>query len=210
LKVLLLGASGLVGRYALVQTLSLPEISHVVAPSRKPLNPHNKLTNPVTDRLPSLVAELPAWDVDGLICCIGTTIKKAGSQEAFREVDYVLPLMFAKAARMCGATAMGLVTAIGASSDSRFYYAKTKGDLETDVMAIGFPSLTIVRPSIIGGKRDEFRFAESAVLRMSKILGPMLPKKLRISPAPNIATALIDGIVEQPPGCHFRYAESLV
>jgi len=203
-----------VGRYALAQALSHPAISRVVAPSRrplrKPLGPHDKLANPVTPDLQSLVAELPAWRVDALICCLGTTINKAGSKAAFREVDYVLPLMFARAAHMYGASAMGLVSAIGASSASRFYYAKTKGDLETAVAAIGFPSLTIVRPSLIGGERDEFRLAESAALRLSKILGPVLPKKFRISPAPNIATALIDAIVERPPGCHFRYAESLL
>jgi hypothetical protein len=79
--------------------------------------------------------------------------------------------------------------------------------------AIGFQSLTIVRPSIMGGQRDELRLGEGIVRRLAKMLGPILPKKLRINAAPNIAGALIDrrrAIVAGLPGCHFRFAESLL
>ncbi len=135
---------------------------------------------------------------------------KAGSRAAFREVVYVLPLQFAIAAESCGARTMALVTAIGASVDSRFFYARTKGELERDVQAIGFQSLTIVRPSSIEGQRNERRFGESIVPRISKVLGPTLPKKFRISPAQSIAEALTDSVVAGLPGCHFRFAESLL
>jgi uncharacterized protein YbjT (DUF2867 family) len=134
---------------------------------------------------------------------------KAGSEAAFREVDYLLPLQFARAAKSCGARTLALVTAIGASVDSRFFYARTKGELERDVQAIGFQSLTIVRPSIIGGQRDELRLGESVVLRLSKVLRPILPKKFRINAALDIAAALIDSVIAGLPGCHFRFSESL-
>jgi uncharacterized protein YbjT (DUF2867 family) len=210
LKVLLLGASGLVGANTLRLALAHADIEHVIAPTRKALPPHEKLTNPVFDRLQPLVARVPEWAADALICSLGTTMAKAGSKAAFREVDYVLPLQFAKAAKSCGATTLALVTAIGASVDSKFFYARTKGELERDVQAIGFQSLTIVRPSIIGGQRAELRVGERVVLRLSQALGPILPEKFRISAAPNIAGALIDSVIAGLPGCHFRLAESLL
>jgi uncharacterized protein YbjT (DUF2867 family) len=209
LKVLVLGASGLVGANTLQLALAHPDIEHVIAPTRKVLPPHKKLTNPVSERLQPLVARVPEWAADALICSLGTTMAKAGSKAAFREVDYVLPLQFASAAKSCGARTLALVTAIGASVDSRFFYARTKGELERDVQAIGFQSLTIVRPSIIGGQRDDLRLGESVVLRLSKVLGPILPKKFRINPAANIAGALIDSVIAALPGCHFRFAASL-
>jgi uncharacterized protein YbjT (DUF2867 family) len=104
---------------------------------------------------------------------------KAGSKVAFREVDYVLPLQFAIAARSCGAKTLALVTAIGASVDSRFFYARTKGELERDVQAIGFQSLTIVRPSMIGGQRNERRLGESIVLHISRVLDRVIALKRR-------------------------------
>jgi hypothetical protein len=85
-----------------------------------------------------------------------------------------------------------------------------QGELERDVQAIGFLSLTIVRPSIIGGQRSEHRLGESIALHISKVLGPILPKKFRISSAHNIAQALIDSVVAGKPGHHFRFAESLL
>ena len=200
----------MVGGITLRLALAHPDIGRVIAPTRKALPPHENLENPVADHLQSLVASVPEWAVDALICSLGTTMAKAGSQAAFREVDYVLPLEFAKAAQFCGARTLALVTAIGASVDSRFFYARTKGQLERDVQAIGFRSLTIVRPSMIGGQRDEHRLGESVVLHISKVLGPILPKKFRISPAQNIARALIDSVIAESPGCHFLFAESLL
>jgi uncharacterized protein YbjT (DUF2867 family) len=210
LKVLVLGASGLVGANVLRLALAHPDIERVIAPTRKPLPPHEKLTNPVSDRLQLLVARVPEWAPDALICALGTTMGKAGSKAAFREVDYVLPLQFASAAKSSGARTLALVSSIGASVDSRFFYARTKGELERDVRTVGFQSLTIVRPSIIGGQRDELRLGEGVALCLSRVLGPILPKRFRISEAPNVAGALIDSVIAGLPGCHFRLAESLL
>jgi uncharacterized protein YbjT (DUF2867 family) len=210
MNVLILGASGLVGAHTLRLALAHPRIAHVIAPTRKALPAHVKLENPVSDSLQTLVARVPEWAPDALICALGTTMAKAGSRASFREVDYVLPLHFATAAKASGASTFALVTAIGAAVDSRFFYPRTKGELERDVQAIGFDSLTIVRPSMIGGQRQEHRAGESFVLKLTRALSPMLPKSFRISPAPNIATALIDAVVLGPPGCHFRLAESLL
>lgn len=195
MNVLILGASGLVGAHSLRLALAHPHFARVIAPTRKALPAHQKLTNPVSDRLQTLVARVPEWAPNALICALGTTMAKAGSETSFREVDYVLPLHFAQAAKASGASTFALVTAIGAAVDSRFFYSRTKGELERDVQAIGFDSLTIVRPSMIGGQRGEHRASESFVLNLSKALGLMLPKRFRISPAPNIAAAPIDAVV---------------
>lgn len=209
MKVLILGASGLVGRNALEQTLAHPSLTEVVAPTRKPLPPRSKLTNPVAEQLELLVPEVSTWRADAVICAMGTTIAKAGSKEAFREVDYVLPLSFARQAHREGAETFALVSAIGASAQSSFFYPRTKGEIERDIKLVGFKSLTILRPSIIAGKRDESRFAEEVALWLSRILAPILPKKFHINPAAKIGAVLVESIVAAEPGCHYRYAESL-
>ena len=209
MKVLILGASGLVGRNALEQTLAHSSVTEVVAPTRKPLPPRSKLTNPVAEKLDLLVHEVATWRVDSVICAMGTTIAKAGSKEAFREVDYVLPLLFARRAHREGAETFALVSAIGASAESSFFYPRTKGEIERDIKLVGFRSLTILRPSIIAGKRDESRFAEGVALWVSRMLAPILPKKFHINPATKIGAVLVESVVAGEPGCHYRYAESL-
>ena len=157
MKVLIFGATGLVGRNALAQALAQPTVTQVIAPTRKQLATSDKLINPVAPKLELLVPEVARWRPDAVICATGTTIKKAGSKEAFRSVDYDLPLSFARLAHQAGAKDFALVSAIGASVDSSFFYARVKGELERDVREIGFRSLTILRPSIIEGERDDVR-----------------------------------------------------
>jgi hypothetical protein len=85
-----------------------------------------------------------------------------------------------------------------------------KGELERDVRKIGFRSLTILRPSIIEGERDEVRLGESLVLKLSHFLAPVLPKRFHVNPAPKIAQVLVDAVVTAEPGCLFKYSDSLV
>jgi uncharacterized protein YbjT (DUF2867 family) len=209
MKVLILGATGLVGQSTLVQAVTHPAITQVIAPTRTPLPPGSQLANPVAQRLELLLPEVLTWGVDAVICALGTTSGKAGSKEAFRQVDYVLPLAFAKLAHQQGAESFALVSAIGADANSSFFYPKTKGEVERDMKLVGFKSLTILRPSIIGGKRGESRFAEGLALTLSQILAPVLPKKFHVNPAAKIAGVLLDSVIAAVPGCHYRYAESL-
>ena len=166
--------------------------------------------NPVAPKLELLLPEVTGRGPDGAIFAAGTTIKKVGSKEAFRSVDHDLPLSFARLAHQAGAQSFALVSAIGASVESSFFYARVKGELERDVREIGFKSLTILRPSIIEGERDEVRLAESLVLKLSHFLAPVLPKRFHVNPAPKIAQVLVDAVVTAEPGCHFRYSDSLV
>src|ERR1700757_4065335 len=209
MRLLLLGATGLVGSEALQQALAKDAISEIVAPTRRPLMSQNKLVNPVDSRLDELAPRVKSWDVGAVICALGTTKAKAGSQEAFRDVDYTLPLVFAKAAHGAGVETFALVSAIGAATNSLFFYARTKGEVERDIQQIGFRSLTICRPSIIAGERGETRIAEGAVLAISRALAPMLPKKLHVNRAPVIAASLLDSVLTARPGCRWIFAEEL-
>ena len=209
MKLLLLGATGLVGRTVLKQALSKDAISEVVAPTRTPLAPQNKLINLVNAALDELTPRVKSWNIDAVVCALGTTKAKAGSQEAFRYVDYKLPLVFAKAAHGAGVETFALVSAIGADTNSLFFYARTKGEVERDIQQIGFCSLTICRPSIIDGERSETRITERAVLAFSRALAPMLPKKFHVNPAPVIAASLLDSVLTARPGCRWIFAEEL-
>jgi uncharacterized protein YbjT (DUF2867 family) len=210
MKILLLGGSGLVGKNVLAQALAHPAMTSVVAPTRQPLPPHPKLINPVSDHLESLLSEGVARGIDGVVCALGTTISKAGSKEAFREVDYVLPLAFARSAHQHGAETFVLVSASVASVSSAMFYPRIKGEVEREIELVGFKSLTIVRPSLIGGERDEPRFGEGIAVRLMSAFAPILPKKLQVNPAPTIAAASLDAVITAEPGRHFRYAASLV
>jgi uncharacterized protein YbjT (DUF2867 family) len=150
-----------------------------------------------------------SYKPDAVICALGTTLAKAGSKEAFRYVDHELPLAFAKAAHAAGVETYAIVTAIGSSADSMFFYPRTKGELEKDIQQIGFRSLTICRPSLIGGERNETRSAEGAALALVRLLAPILPKKFQVNPAEVIAAALLDAVIVAKTGCRWIYAEEM-
>ncbi|MFM0092070.1 NAD-dependent dehydratase [Paraburkholderia sediminicola] len=195
MKVLILGATGVVGKAALERALGDSGIGQVIAPTRRGLSPHPKLANPVAPELSLLLPDADAWEVDTVICAMGTTIGKAGSKAAFRHVDYELPIAFSKRAYRTGAQALALVSSPGASLSIPLFYCRTKGELERDIQKIGFESVTIVRPGMIGGERKEFRLAERMVLPVAKFLRPLLPRGLRVNPAANIADVLVDSVI---------------
>jgi hypothetical protein len=124
------------------------------------------------------------------------------------QLPYVLPWFFAfstqTSRQSIGKTALLLWCSAPA------FYARVKGELERDVREIGVRSLTILRPSIIEGERDEVRLAENVVLKLSHFLAPILPKRFHVNPAPKIAEVLVDAVVTAEPGSHLRYSDSLV
>ena len=141
--------------------------------------------------------EHPDWfQVDKVFCALGTTIRQAGSQEAFRRVDYEYPLAIAKAARARGASHFLLVSAHGASARSRVFYNRVKGELEEAVQALGYPSLTIARPSLLLGNRKEPRFGEE----LAKRLGWLAPPSWRPVHASQVASALVAAAHTNAPG----------
>jgi uncharacterized protein YbjT (DUF2867 family) len=200
-RILVVGATGLVGHHVIAKALADSRITRIVAPTRRPLEAHAKLYNPLVDfdRLP---AEADWWDVDGVICALGTTRAKAGSDQAFRVVDYDYPLEVARLARKHGASGFALNSSMGANARSKLLYPRTKGEVEEALKAMGFQSLTVVRPGLIGGDRDEFRLGEHVAAAVLGVLGSVLPRSYRISPADRIADALIEAAVTGAPGVH--------
>lgn len=209
LRLMLVGATGLVGHCVLQQALASVQVRQVVAPTRSALAPHPKLLNPLVDfgHLPSDAAW---WAVDAVICTLGTTIKVAGSQAAFYRVDHDYPLQVARLARQHGATAYALNSALGADPASRVFYARTKGELERDLQTLDYPSLTLVRPGLIGGERQQARPAEQLAVRLSTLLQPLLPRRYRVVPAARIAHHLLQAALAGTPGVRVLMSEQLV
>jgi uncharacterized protein YbjT (DUF2867 family) len=206
---MLVGATGLVGGEVLKLALANPKVRQVVAPARRALPAHVKLLNPVVD-FNALPEESDWWPVDAVICALGTTIKKAGSQAAFTRVDHDHPLRVAELALRHGARAYALNSALGADVQSRVFYSRTKGELERDLLALGYPSLTFLRPGLIGGERNESRPAEQFGITVSTWLRPLLPSRYRVVPAARIAQHLLQAALAAKPGVQVVMPEQMV
>ena len=153
LRLLLVGASGEVGRAVLAQALADRRVAEVVALSRRPLPAAEKLINVVVD-FDKLPEQAPWWAVDAVICTLGTTQRAAGSNEKFAAVDRDLPLRIARRAREVGATRFALNSSLGADAGSGNFYLRTKGEAEDAIRELGYPGYTIVRPSLIKAKKN--------------------------------------------------------
>lgn len=143
--------------------------------------------------------EHPDWfRADAVFCALGTTLRQAGSQEAFRRVDYSYPLAIAKLAREVGTRHFLLVSALGADLHSRAFYNRVKGEVEEAVLSLGYPSLTIARPSLLLGERGEPRPMED----LAKKLGWLVPPRWRPVHAAQVAAALVQAARRGAPGVH--------
>jgi uncharacterized protein YbjT (DUF2867 family) len=208
MKLLLAGATGLVGRHVLRLALADSRIDQVVAPARRALPESEKLVAPIVD-FEHLPEDAAWWRVDAVICTLGTTLKSAGTREAFRRVDHDYPLAVARIAWRHGTRTYALNSALGADASSRIFYNRVKGEVEQALGRLGFTSLTHVRPGLIGGSREEFRLGERIMMSVLGALGPLLPRAWRINPAENIARALIEAAIRAEPGVHVVASEAL-
>ena len=210
MRVLLAGATGLVGAQVLQRLLADPRCSGVVAPTRRALaRTEPKLLNPVLD-FAELATVAQGWQVDAVICALGSTMKQAGSRQAFRQIDHGYPLAIARAVRANGCEVFALNSAAGANPRSLVFYSRVKGELEQDLRALGFASLTLVRPGLIGGERAERRGGEHLASVMLGALAPVLPRAWRINPATRIADALVQAALDPQPGVRVVGSAELV
>jgi len=208
-KILIAGATGLVGGHVLTLALSDARVTGVIAPTRRGLSPHPKLQAPVVD-FDALPEDAAWWQADAVICALGATMKTAGSKRAFRRVDHEYPLAVARLAKKHGVHTYVLNSSLGADPASGSFYLKVKGEAERDLAAMGFTSLTYVRPGLIGGERQEFRLAERVMTPVLTLLGPLIPRAWRINPAPQIASALLEAAIAAKPGTHVITSEQLI
>lgn len=174
MKVMLLGATGLTGGKVLQGLLAREEVSQVVALVRHRLpTMHDRLAQHEVD-FDNLDAHAGLFNVDAIICCLGTTIKKAGSQEQFRKVDLGYPLKAAELGRDHDVQAFILMSAIGASSSSTIFYNRVKGELEDALRDLGYPYLSIYHPSLLLGDRKEQRTAEALGMKAMPLVNRLL------------------------------------
>lgn len=191
---LLAGASGFVGNLALDVLLDCADIGRVFAVTRRPLGrEHPRLANRIVqfDRLES---QLKGLTCHFALCCLGTTLRQAGSQQAFRQVDIDAVLAFARAAKAAQAQRFVVVSSVGADPAAGNFYLRTKGEMEQALTGIGFPSLDILQPSVLLGWRGEMRPLELAASVVMPLVNPFLTgrrESFRGIPARTVAAAMV-------------------
>lgn len=176
MNALVLGGSGLVGTELLRQLRADSSFTDVTALGRA-----------------ELAAPLPpTLHCDVVFCCLGTTIKVAGSDEAFREVDQHLPIRIARAALDNGAQHFIIVSAMGSDAKSRIFYNRVKGEMEAELRSLGYPHVTIVRPSLLLGERKEKRLGEKIGSVLMRMFSPLIPKKWQAVHVRNVARVMVE------------------
>jgi uncharacterized protein YbjT (DUF2867 family) len=205
---LVAGASGLVGRELVAQLCTASQYGQVIALLRRPV-----------DALPAKCATLVVdFDhlersalphADDAFCALGTTIKAAGSQDAFYRVDYTFCLEFARAALAAGARRLCMVTALGANPQSRVFYSRVKGEIETAVRQLGFESVHIFRPSFLSGQRSQSRAGEQVMLGMLKPLAFLTPARYRPVAGREVARAMIRAAQDGTRGTQVHESEQI-
>jgi uncharacterized protein YbjT (DUF2867 family) len=199
------GASGLVGGHVVRALLDRPEYSRVTVLVRRKLDlVHPRLEQRLVD-FDRLDAQADLFGGADVFCCLGTTIKKAGSQAAFRKVDYEYPLALGRLARQQGARRFLLVSSMGANPQSGVFYSRVKGELENALAELGLPALLIFRPSLLLGERQEHRAGERIGAAVMKVAGPLMVgglRKYRAIHGRTVARAMVHAVGQPWTGCH--------
>ncbi len=204
---LVAGATGLIGRALLARLLDDALYERVEVLARKPLPAsvarHERLTVHIGDA--SMLAEA-ADEVSDVFIALGTTIKVAGSQAAFKAVDHDLVVAVARVAREAGATRLCVVSALGADAGSSVFYNRVKGEMEADVAALGYASVTFAQPSLLLGDRAALgqpeRPIERLAMKLGRPLAMLIPRSVRPIRADDVAASLIAAAKQSKPGVH--------
>jgi uncharacterized protein YbjT (DUF2867 family) len=194
-NVLLAGATGLIGRELLRGLLADPSVGSILIVGRRAPEPSGGKVR----FLAADFAHIPSLPpVDECYIALGTTIKAAGSQQAFRAVDFDAVVNVARAARAAGAKRLGVVSAMGSSARSTVFYSRVKGEMEDALSSMGFATLVIARPSMLAGDRSAagqpVRSGEELALKVTKALGWLIPANYRSVDAGSVAAALLKAV----------------
>lgn len=208
---LIAGASGLVGGHLLRRLLDAEAWDRVVALGRRTLDEdHPKLEQVLVD-FDHLDAR-PFPESDDAFCCLGTTIKKAGSEDAFRRVDYDYVLAFGRKAQQHCATQFLVVSALGANAGSRIFYNRLKGEMENAVARLPYEAVQIVRPALLLGERSVARPKEKVTEFLTKPLTPLFAgplRKFRPIQGEAVAAAMVAAAQQRRPGVHVFESDEL-
>lgn len=204
MTVAIAGASGLTGSHCLTLLLQQPEITGVIAIGRTALTVNHPKLKQVM--LQNGMPEQPV-SADAFICCLGSTMAKSGSRKAFEAADRHLVVNLARQLQQQGCTTVAVVSSMGASVKSAFFYNRVKGAMEEDLKKLGLKSLHVLRPSFIDGNRREYRPMEKLALYIFRLLHPLMGGKLRhirSIHAETIARGLVHCVLHPQSG-HFTY-----
>ena len=174
---LVIGSTGLVGNKLLFELAK--KGSEVIAITRRPISNLPENISLLNINFDDFLENGSLPSCDHIYICLGTTIKKAGSQSEFKKVDFDYCLSFAKKAREAGATKISLISSVGASPYVNNFYLRTKGEVEEEIKKIDFQVINIFRPSLLLGRRDESRFLEKVGQNLSSFINPFLIGLLR-------------------------------
>jgi len=209
----LIGSTGLTGSFLIRYLLADPAITKVISISRRPLNAANAK---LTEVLIADLADLPSIESRArgelYFCCLGTTIKAAGSKQNFEKVDHDAIVAFAKIAKAHDAKSFALVSAMGANARSMFFYNQVKGRTENDLQALGLRCLIILEPGLLVGPRRELRWAERIAAKTIVPLSHLLPARTRKGLITNADTLAMRMLVEgkaAPEGVHVINARDI-
>lgn len=208
-RALVAGATGLVGAQLVTTLLEDQRYGVVKAITRKPLGKiHPRLENFVVDfdALSRYTDELKA---DDIFCCLGTTMKIAGSKEAFEKVDYHYPVELARKCKALGAGQYLLVSALGANPRASVYYNRVKGEVEQAIMQTGYSSIHIFRPSLLLGPREEYRSGEVAAKWFFRTFGFLVPSKYKAVASIKVARAMAHFARSGEQGVHIHESATL-
>jgi uncharacterized protein YbjT (DUF2867 family) len=176
---LIAGASGLIGGHCLTLLLENENYSNVISIGRRALDiTHSKLEQHVVD-FNKLENYEDLFKVNDVFCCLGTTIKTAGSKEKFRLVDYVFPIKMAQLAQSNDVEVYSIVTAMGANAKSSIFYNQVKGEVENELETLDIPTVHILQPSLLLGDRNESRTGEAIAQAIFKVINPIFVGKLK-------------------------------
>lgn len=210
--VCMVGATGLVGHELLLLFSLLEQITTVKAVTRSPMGKIPPHTDNIILNFDKLQDHAEALKAQVYICCLGSTIKKAGSQEAFRKVDYDYVVNFAKVAEQNKAQKLIVISAMGANANSNVFYNRVKGEMEKSLRELNIPQIEIFRPSLILGDRKEHRAGEDIAQRLSPYFNPLLVgplKKYRAIKAIDIAKAMAIATLNFQPGFHVYESDQI-
>lgn len=211
---IVIGATGMVGKQVLQHLLELAAYTKVIAVTRKPIPAHPKLKNLVLD-FDKLTEGLKNVKADEAFCCLGTTIKQAGTKAAFHRVDYTYNFEFAHTLKQNGCQHFLLISALGAFPKSVVFYSRVKGLLEKDITELNFARLSIFRPSLLLGEREQNRLGENLAARLFPLISPFLRGGLRaIQPIHGyqVAQAMVNIAQQDAPddNPHFYYYDEIM
>jgi uncharacterized protein YbjT (DUF2867 family) len=205
------GSTGLIGAHLLPRLVAAPEYGRVIALTRRPLPspPHHAEQRAADfDRLDEVLGDLSyLGERIDVFCCLGTTLRTAGSKSAFRRVDHDYVLALGRWAARVGAHRFLLVSALGADTASRVFYNRVKGETEAALQALRLNSLVIARPSLLDGDRAELRIGERLAIIASRRLRAWIPARLRPIRAEDVATALLLAARDAQPAAFLESAQ---